>query len=817
MALEPGPSRLPLTALLAALLLPFPGAAAAQSPGALDPREPPVRARAELDVFVNEVPQGTIYVVIEGREVYALRHDLLTAGVMAHGGRTVEIDGVPHVSLSSLAPSVRFVLEEQGLALRITVPPELLGRRLLDLRPRLRPADYELLSHRSAFLDWSAQADTDERYDAAFEAGGRVGPWLGTTGVTWRSEGGWVRGLTSAVRDDVERLERWTLGDTLAASGALGGSVLLAGAAWGREYSLDPYFVGGALPSTTTVVTTPSTLELRVNGALVREQRLEPGYWDVVNLPVVAGQSVIESTLRDAFGREQTLDSSVYFSAGLLRPGLSDYGVAAGFQREEFGIESFSYGAPAAVARYRWGFNDRITPGLRAEGSLERFAGGASATVATPLGELEAAVGASAAEGETGVAAKASWLWRAQRYSLGLRLGAQSERYANLSLAPETDRPLLDAQLAIGLHALRRVSLAGDLRVGRWRDAGDWATAGLRASMPLGGGAAASLYADYGRVVGGDRGLQLMAMVSWGLPGGHGLHGSTARARDGGVSGTVAASRGLPRGTGWGYRVQASEAAGARSYDAHLQGQTSFGRAELQAWQYEASEGLRARASGGVVYIDRGLHLSRPTGGAFALVKAGEVADVGVTLENGDVGLTGADGRLMVTGLQPYYGSRLALRDADIPIEYDVTRTVRHVAAPLRGGAIVDFDLKRVSAITGRLSVRLRGQTQIPANGRITALVDGDFRSSPVTPDGRFFLERMPLGKHVLRVTWGDASCRVPVILRPGAPPVFDAGDLRCIADVLDPESSLPVLEDPAWADLPVPFFPSAGAGGGEG
>ena len=228
MPLELGRSRLDLIALAAALLLPFPLVARAQSTFEIVEREPRVRTRAELDLFVNDVPQGTLFVVIEGNDVYALRHDLLTAGVMAHGGRTVAIDGAPHVSLNSLGPSIRYVLEEQGLALRIVLPPELLGRRLLDLRPHARPADYELRSDGSAFLDWALQGGTDERYDAALEAGGRWGPWLGTTGVTWRDEAGWVRGLTTGIRDGVERLERWTVGDLFASPGGLGGGNLCA-------------------------------------------------------------------------------------------------------------------------------------------------------------------------------------------------------------------------------------------------------------------------------------------------------------------------------------------------------------------------------------------------------------------------------------------------------------------------------------------------------------------------------------------------------------------------------------------------------------
>jgi hypothetical protein len=44
---------------------------------------------------------------------------------------------------------------------------------------------------------------------------------------------------------------------------------------------------------------------------------------------------------------------------------------------------------------------------------------------------------------------------------------------------------------------------------------------------------------------------------------------------------------------------------------------------------------------------------------------------------------------------------------------------------------------------------------------------------------------------------------------------LLDAGELRCVADVLDPESMLPDLDEPAWADVALPVAPEAGAGGG--
>jgi outer membrane usher protein len=188
-----------------------------------------------------------------------------------------------------------------------------------------------------------------------------------------------------------------------------------------------------------------------------------------------------------------------------------------------------------------------------------------------------------------------------------------------------------------------------------------------------------------------------------------------------------------------------------------------------------------------------------------------------VTLENNEVGRTGADGKLMVTGLQPYYATRLALRDRDVPLEYDAGKTQRLIGAPLRGGAIVVFDLKRISAITGQLGVMMDGELQRPGNGELSVIVEGELRTSPVTPDGRFFLERIPPGKHVMQAVWRLGSCRASVTLPRGAPVIFDVGEVRCYLDTLDPEGKIPKLDDPAYADRPLPDEGTVGAGGGGG
>jgi outer membrane usher protein len=784
----------------------------------IEVKDPQVRVRAELDLFINQAPGGTLFVVLEKGDCLVQRRDLEAAGLAVRGGQQILVDEIPLLSLRSLAPTITFEVDEPGLALRITAPPELLGRRTLDLRPRLRPADFELRSDPSAFMDYAVDADTAGRIGLAFEAGGRVERWLATTGLTGDAKGVWTRGLTSAVRDDVPAMERWTLGDGASVAGPLGGSVLLGGISFAREFSLDPYFVHGSFPSATAVINTPSTMEVYVNGALVRQQSVAPGFWDLSNIPAQSGQTLVQTVVRDAFGRERTIDNSFYYSSGVLTPGLSDYAFAGGFRREEFGRSSLSYGRPAALARYRVGLLDWFTPGGRAEAALGLLSVGGTGTFALPWGEIEGAVGFSGAHGEAGTAAQVSWLWMTRRYSWGLRFAAQSDRYANLSLEPSADRPLFDAEASAGTSISRRLSLSTDLRVGWWRDAGQWGTGALRGSVALGKGASLVLSGEYGKLAGGERGVQLMALLIWSFAPRYSADASTTRRRDGKVEGAISTTRSIAQATGVGYRLRGAGMEGSDpSLDAVLQGQNSFGRAEVQLSHTAGVSQGRANASGGLVFVDRGFYFSRPTDGSFALVQAGGVPGIAVSKENNEVGRTGADGKLLVTGLQPYYATRLSLRDRDVPLEYDAGKTERLIGAPLRGGAIVAFDLKRISAITGQLGVMMDGELQRPGNGELSVIIEGELRTSPVTPDGRFFLERIPPGKHVMQAVWRAGSCRASITLPRGAPVIFDAGEVRCYLDTLDPEGKIPRLDDPAYADRPLPGEGTVGAGGGGG
>jgi hypothetical protein len=159
-----------------------------------------VRAIAAL--IVNGAPQADTTVVWRDGVVWVPATALHDAGVKASEKRAVEIDRVPHLAPVTLGDRVRVEWDENDVALRLTLPPELLPKQTIDI-PSARPAGMIRPRPISAFVNYAASID-----------GGRTGLTLETgislRGMLLRSSvardlfGRWRRGPTASL---------WTMSD----------------------------------------------------------------------------------------------------------------------------------------------------------------------------------------------------------------------------------------------------------------------------------------------------------------------------------------------------------------------------------------------------------------------------------------------------------------------------------------------------------------------------------------------------------------------------------------------------------------------------
>jgi outer membrane usher protein len=90
--------------------------------------------RALLELRVNDVAKGTVNVVIRDADILARVSDIEMVGLISIGGRLITIRENKYVSLQSLAPAVRYRLDEGNLLLLLTVKSPPLGVDTSDRR-----------------------------------------------------------------------------------------------------------------------------------------------------------------------------------------------------------------------------------------------------------------------------------------------------------------------------------------------------------------------------------------------------------------------------------------------------------------------------------------------------------------------------------------------------------------------------------------------------------------------------------------------------------------------------------------------------------
>jgi outer membrane usher protein len=732
-------------------------------------------ARADLALRVNGVDRGDAIVVLDQGEVWVMVADLEASGLRGIAGRRSVLHGQEHVALSSLAPQLAFAVDERALQLDLTAGPDLLGRERLDLGAA-RPAGMIEASGPSAFLNYSVQTGTDLHPSLAAELGAGDGRLLVMSGVSAPPQGTPVRGLSTVSLEEPERLRRWSGGDASVALGGLGSSAVVGGLGLARDFSLDPYYVQSARPATTAFAASPSTLEVYVNGALVRRQAVGPGTLDLANIPLTTGTNSVRTVLRDAYGREQSFDMRSFYSAGLLAPGLSDYAYHLGFLREDFTRSSLGYGRPVALARHRLGVTEAVTGGLRLEASLDRASLGPSVALGTVLGEIDAEAAASVEHGEAGASAALSWAWYDRKSSAGLRFRGTTPRYSTAILDLTADRALLEASGYAGIRPADRLGLGIEVNGARRRDAGRVGSVTARVDVGLGSRLAllltATVTSQQGSAV-----FSSQALLSWSA-GARTLAQFGTRASSDGVGASLGAQRSLPAGPGYGYRVEADTGAPRARGAANLQWQTRYGRYEGQVEQTAQGRTGSLAAAGGAVLIGGRGFLTRPVESSYGLMRVG-VPDVRGYLENQEVGSTDSHGDLLVPSLQPRYANRLKIRASDIPMDYDVGKVEQLLGPPHKRGAVAQFDVRPIRAVMARIDVERGMDVSVPQRSALRVRDGGETLLAPVTSDGRFFLERVSPGRHEAALSWQDGTCRFTLEV-PDRMGVLNLGALRC-------------------------------------
>jgi outer membrane usher protein len=184
-------------------------------------------------------------------------------------------------------------------------------------------------------------------------------------------EPGFQRLSSRVVYDMPSHALRWIAGDNdalgIGPQGTpefLGLSVEKAPAKFGDAASLRPS------PKSTFRIDRPSDIEVQINGVTLHRMHLQPGTYNVRDLPVAAGANEIELRITDASGETRTQKLTAYYDTRLLRAGASEWALLAGVPSALLADERiYSQQSWFGSGFIRFGLSD----GLTLEGHARRY------------------------------------------------------------------------------------------------------------------------------------------------------------------------------------------------------------------------------------------------------------------------------------------------------------------------------------------------------------------------------------------------------------------------------------------------------------
>jgi outer membrane usher protein len=181
---------------------------------------------------------------------------------------------------------------------------------------------------------------------------------------------------------------RITAGDLTTESTAFQSSPQIAGL--NISHLIDTFYPATAISgssSRTLSLTRASDVELLVNNQQVTQLHLNPGTYDLRNLPIAQGANNVQAVITDDTGQRIVENFNFFSDVNLLTPGIDEYTASLGIL-SPFGSSGPEYhtGQPAFSGFYRQGLTEQITAGFNAQATRDDQILGVDGVLGTKFG-----------------------------------------------------------------------------------------------------------------------------------------------------------------------------------------------------------------------------------------------------------------------------------------------------------------------------------------------------------------------------------------------------------------------------------------------
>ena len=220
----------------------------------------------------------------------------------------------------------------------------------------------------------------------------------GTQGIYLIAQGDFDGGATQqfqrnnvvVLHDDLKRAIRYAGGDVAPIGAGFQTSPTIGGLSIQRQYGeIRPFENIRPSGQFSFLLERPSTVDVVVNGSVLRTIRLDAGQYNLRDFPFFNGLNQVELYVVDQSGRRLLASFSQYFSARLLNKGVSEFGATVGVLERTGQVGArYDTDRPTFSGYVRYGLTSALTVGANGQFATGQFMSGLELGWAAPIGTV---------------------------------------------------------------------------------------------------------------------------------------------------------------------------------------------------------------------------------------------------------------------------------------------------------------------------------------------------------------------------------------------------------------------------------------------
>lgn len=547
------------------------------------------------------------------------------------------------------------------------------------------------------------------------------------------------------------------LGDTLTASLPWSRATRIGGIQLSRNFALKPYLSTAPLPSFLGEAAVPSMAELYINGIKQYEQNVPSGPFEIQTMPYINGAGNATMVLTDAQGRQQRMDLPFYSTTMLLKKGLADWSIEAGYVRKDYGIRSDRYAKEEVFSgTFRYGLTNAITAEFHTEGSRDLLNYGVGANIR--LGQFGVVTGSVA---KSRLNDKAQVKGSGQLHALGYQW--QNKHFHVNATLTKADKNYRDVASLYGSeHPETNQMVSAGVNLGKWGSLGvSYIKLGyftqeenryLNAYWSKSIGRSTYVSINYNKSLSGNGSSSVYAGISFSL--GDNYRVSTAvNHSDDRQRYTVDVNKARQDNMGWSWNLHGSKTDSERSLQASADYRGRYGDYGMGAQLDGSEQAAYMSMRGSVVAMSGGVFAGREITDGFAVVSTNGIADVPVKLQNNRYGNTNRRGLLLVAPLNSYQHNRIDIDTVKLPANMSIDKVSTDISTQSKSGTRVLFKIEPIRAAT----IVLQDEQGVPLPLGSVVVLNGK-HSTMVAYDGLVYFDKLE-DTNRLEVNNGEGSC----------------------------------------------------------